>query len=317
MSSQLRLIVNPAAGRGRAALLPQITAALDAAGARYEVCESASLAHAAQLAADGAARGPVVAVGGDGTAGTLAGTVSRCGGVFGIVPAGRGNDLARALGIPAEPAAAAAVLAGGACRRVDLIGVMVGGQPESIVGGSVYLGLPALAGQIANTARLRAGPLVYPVAALRALARWRPVTFRVGCAQDRVHDFPGFAVVVANSAYFGAGMRVAPPAEIDDGILDVVMMRHGPRLAFVRVLLKISDGSHLSVPQISMDRGTEVTVTGSRDVLAAADGEMLPGAAPLAAGVPLRIRALPSALTVLVPAATQPPVRPPGEDRPA
>ncbi|MGO9159778.1 MAG: diacylglycerol kinase family protein [Streptosporangiaceae bacterium] len=335
MNSQLRLVVNPAAGGGRAArLIPGITAALAAAGADYEICESASLDDARRLAAAAADLGAVVAVGGDGTAGAIAGAVAAAGGTFGVIPAGRGNDLARVLGIPAAPAAAAAVLAGGQRRTVDLIGARVADGPESVVAGSVYLGVPALAGQIANTMRLLPGPLVYPVAALRALVRWTPATFRIISAADAglslpaaatgdgvaggarpvpvppqpapadcgEHEFAGFAVVVANSAYFGAGMQVAPLARIDDGVLDVVMMRDAPRLAFVRVLLKIRNGSHIRMPQISLGRASEATVTVSRDVPAAADGEPLPGADPLPGGVPLRIRALPRALTVLVPA---------------
>ncbi len=96
------LIVNPAAGRGRAlAAVPQATAALDAAGASYLVSESASLGHAAQLAAQAAEAGEVVvAVGGDGMAGALAAACARHGGSLGIIPAGRGNDLARTLRIP-------------------------------------------------------------------------------------------------------------------------------------------------------------------------------------------------------------------------
>ena len=116
-------------------------------------------------------------------------------------------------------------------------------------------------------------------------------------------------MVVANSAYFGAGMKVAPPAQIDDGILDLVVMRHGPKLAFVRALTKIKDGSHVGLEQVSLDRDTEVTLTIGRAMPVAADGEPLPFAAPLPAGTPLRIRALPSALTVITPspAGAEPP----------
>jgi diacylglycerol kinase family enzyme len=144
------------------------------------------------------------------------------------------------------------------------------------------------------------------VAALRALASWQPATFRLECsawaaAPAAAHEFAGYAVVIANSAYFGAGMQVAPPARIDDGILDIVLMRDGPKLAFVRALVKIRNGSHITLPLISLERGTEISLTVSRDLAAAADGEALPGAAPLSAGAPLRIRVLPSILTVLVP----------------
>jgi len=299
----LCLIVNPAAGNGRArGLLPPATAALDAAGAEHHVVESASLAHAKDLAAAAAGRGDVVvAVGGDGMAGALAAVAAASGASYGLIPAGRGNDLACVLGIPADPAAAAAVLAAGQVRQIDLISVEAPGHPETIVAGSVYAGIPAVAGEIANATRWLGGSLVYPVAALRALARWQPVTFMVAITGGDTDEFDGYAVVVANSARFGAGMQIAPSALMDDGLLDVVLMRRAAKLTFVRALLKVKDGSHASLPQISMRRGAEVTITMSRDLPAGADGEPLPCAAPLAAGTTLRIRALPAALSVLVP----------------
>jgi diacylglycerol kinase (ATP) len=200
---------------------------------------------------------------------------------------------------------AALALLHGQLRQVDLIGVSVPGRPETAVVGSVYAGLPSIAGEIANRARWLPGPLHYPVAALRALARWTPATFRAeirgGAANTAVHEFPGYAIVVANLAYFGAGMQVAPSAVIDDGVLDVVIMRAGPKLAFVRALARVSSGTHLTLPQISIERGTEVILTIDRDMTAAADGETLSCAAPLRAATPLRIRVLPGALTVLTP----------------
>ena len=71
-------------------------------------------------------------------------------------------------------------------------------------------------------------------------------------------------MVIANSARFGAGMQVAPPALIDDGLLDIVRMRHGPKLAFVRVLLRIRGGTHVTLPLISLDRAAAVTLTMDR-----------------------------------------------------
>lgn len=184
------------------------------------------------------------------------------------------------------------------------------GRPDCVVAGSVYAGLPSLAGDIANATRWLRGPAVYPVAALRALATWCPVRFRLetGPAGPAVpasppRDFPGYAVVIANSAYFGAGMMVAPPARIDDGILDLVLMRHGSRLAFVRVLLKIRTGSHVTLSQVSLERAATVTLTMDRAMPVAADGEPLACACPLPPGTPLTVRALPAALTVLAPPA--------------
>ena len=342
MAGPAALIVNPAAGGGRGPRAAAAVAAeLAALGVACEVTESASLAHARELAVAAAGRGAVpVAVGGDGLAGALAGALAACpGAVLGLVPAGRGNDLARVLGIPAEPRAAARLLAGAAPRPLDLIGVAAPGQPEAVVAGSVYAGLPSVAGEIANATRWLAGPAVYPVAALRVLAGWRPVTFglvRGGAGpqdgagqqdaadqqdragrQDRADaqdgpgprarwEFTGYAVVIANIAYFGAGMMVAPPARPDDGLLDIVAMRHGPRLAFLRVLLSVRTGSHVSRPEVSLDRAAAVTVTMDRAMPVAADGETLPWARPLPAGTPLTVRALPAALKVLAPPVADP-----------
>lgn len=307
MSGPFCIVVNPAAGRGRSLrVLRAVTAALDAADATYHVSESSSLDDAREIAGRAAQLGHVVvAVGGDGTAGALAGVVASTNGRYGIIQAGRGNDLARVMDIPADPVAAADVLLAGTPRLVDLIAVSVPGHPESVVAGSVYVGIPSIAGEIANRLKGLPGPLLYPVAALRALASWTPASFRAeirgGTAGRGPQEFTGFAVVVANVAYFGAGMQVAPSAEIDDGVLDVVIMRDGPKLAFLRALARIRSGSHLSLPQVSVERGTEVILSIDRDMSAAADGDTLACAAPLRAGTPLRIRVLPGALTVLTP----------------
>jgi diacylglycerol kinase family enzyme len=312
VNEPLCLVVNPAAGGGRALrTLAAATAALDGAGARYQVQPSASLAHARELAAAAAQRGEVTAaVGGDGLAGALAGAVAEAGGIMALIPAGRGNDLARELGLPPSPAAAATAILDGQKASLDLLGLSIPGQPEETAVLSAYLGLPSVAGEIANRARLIRGPATYPVAALRALARWRPVSFRVeqtGGAGETVAgipagDFPGYGVVLANSRFFGGGMQVCPPARTGDGCLDVVIMHDAPKAAFLRVLLKIRTGTHVSLPQVDLGQAAAVTVTADTALPVAADGETLPWGGPLAAGVPLRARVLRGALTVIVPA---------------
>jgi diacylglycerol kinase (ATP) len=304
MNGPFCLIINPTAGRGRARrVLHAATGLLDDADVSYEVAESASLDHARDLAARAGQAGQViVAVGGDGMAGALAGVAARHGARYGIIPAGNGNDLARGLGIPFETKPAVAVLTAGRERQVDLIAVEAGDKADTIVAGSVYIGVPSVAGEIANRMQWLRGPALYPVAALQALARWAPARFGVQISgRDEALEFSGYAVVVANGPYFGAGMKVAPQAVTDDGVLDVMVMHHAAKLTFLRVLTKVRDGSHLGLPQISAETGTEVTITADRDLPAAADGETLSCAAPLRAGTPLRLRALPAALRAIVP----------------
>jgi diacylglycerol kinase family enzyme len=138
---------------------------------------------------------------------------------------------------------------------MDLVAVAGADGSQVTAAGSVYLGIASAAGQIANDARWIHGPLVYPVAALRALARWKPVTFQVdatistpdGRTVTATQEFTGYGVVVANLPYFGAGMKVAPQADPGDGALDVVLMRHAPKLTFLRVLTKIRKGAHVEL----------------------------------------------------------------------
>lgn len=295
-------VVNPAARRGRGIRrMPAVLGPLSAVGAKVRVAESASLDHAATLAAQAVDRGEIaVAVGGDGTVARMAAAVAAADGVLGIIPAGRGNDFARMLGIPAEPARAAAVLLRGGHRVVDLIGVRAGDGPEQVVAGSVYLGIPSEGARLAAVSRLPPGGLAYQVAGLRALRAWQPASFTVdtGAGAPAPAAFPGFCVVVANSAYFAGGTPAAPDADVTDGLLDVITVGEGSKLSFVRVMLLAGRGKHTGLAQVGTAQAAGVTVRADRAMPAGADGEPLPGASPLATGVPLCIRALHGALRV-------------------
>jgi diacylglycerol kinase (ATP) len=329
MGDALCLVVNPAAGRGRVArMLPEVLGALSAGQVSVRLCESASLSHAEELAVDASGQGEaVVAVGGDGLVGSLAAAVARAGGVLGIIPAGRGNDFARMLGIPARPAAAAAVLLKGQQQAVDLMAVRAADGPEQVVAGSIYLGVPSEGGEIANRSRLTVGEIGYQLAGLRALLAWKPATFVVdttagdtgmadtglsagvadtGLSAGSGDRFRGFCVVVANSAYLAAGTIAAPSADVTDGLLDVITVRHGPKPSFVRVMLRAGHGTHVRLKQVGTRTAPWVTVTADRVMPVGADGETLRYASPLQAGAPLRIWALPGALRVITPAPPAP-----------
>ncbi len=319
MTDGLCLVVNPAAGRGRCSrVLPTVLGALAAHPASVRVCRATSQGHAARTAEEAARQGEwVVAVGGDGLVGSLAAAVAGAGGVLGIIPAGQGNDFARMLGIPLLPADAAAALAAGQQQAVDLIGVRAGDGPEQVVAGSVYLGVVSEGGEIAGNSRLPANRAGYQLAGVRALLGWRPARFTVETDSGGANGFPGFCVIVANSAYLASGTMAAPAADVTDGLLDVITVRRGTRLSFARAMVKARRGTHVEMEQVGTCQASRVTVTTDRPMLAGADGETLPCASPLAPGSPLRIRALPGALRVIAPAqpaglARQPSAEPTG-----
>ena len=249
----------------------------------------------------------MVAVGGDGMAGAIASAVARAkpdgDGVLALIPAGRGNDLARTYGIPVSTSDAASLLLAGQLRPMDLIEVTGADGTQASGAGSLYVGIASVAGHIANNFRLIRGPVAYPAAALRALAGWKPAVFTIDDAgstptADAIRtpdEFPGYGMVIASIPYFGGGMKVAPNATPGDGMLEVVLMRHAPKLVFLRVLGMIRNGTHVELPQISTGRATNVEVTCNRSMPVGIDGESFQ------MSFPLRVRVIPNALRIVAP----------------
>jgi YegS/Rv2252/BmrU family lipid kinase len=286
-------IVNPTAGGARgAALLVPLARALREAGADVEVAYSHGLDHAGRLARDAALHGrTVLAVGGDGMAGRVGGALAGSGSPFGIVPAGRGNDFARALELPTGVPELADLLLHGEPRRIDAIEVTSAVHDHVAVLGGVYAGVDAVANRYANAAKLLGGAGSYYLGALRAVATWRPAGYRI-TVDGVTFERAGYTVVVANSAYYGFGRRIAPDARVDDGVLDVVVIRHAPRPLFFAVMNELKDGRHVRRPQVEVVRGREVRIEADRPLPYGADGEV-------AATVPVTARVLPGALDVL------------------
>ncbi|MEU2786538.1 MULTISPECIES: YegS/Rv2252/BmrU family lipid kinase [Streptomyces] len=290
---QFTAIVNPTAGgSAAAAALLDVARPLREAGAGLETLYSRSLAHAQELARDAGERGRVVlAVGGDGMAGGVGGALSGTEALLGLVPAGRGNDFARALDLPTDPAALARVLLDHEPRAVDTIEVDSAVHPRTAVLGSVYAGVDALANRHANNSTLLRGAASYYAGGLRAVTTWRPARYRV-TVDGHEHLHVGYTVVAANSGYYGSGRRIAPDARVDDGLLDVVMIRQAPRRLFFALMNELKTGAHVRRPEVEILRGKEIRIAADRDVPYGADGEV-------DATLPVTVRVLPGALRVL------------------
>ncbi|MYR40501.1 diacylglycerol kinase family protein [Streptomyces sp. SID5910] len=290
---QFTAVVNPTAGGATsAAALLGVARLLREAGAGLETEYSRSLAHARDVAREAGRRGRVVlAVGGDGMAGGIGGALSGTGAVLGLVPAGRGNDFARALRLPTGPEALAELLLNGEPCPVDTIEVTSAVHDRTVVLGSVYAGVDALANRHANHARLLRGTASYYAGALRAITTWRPTRYRV-TVDGQEHAFTGYTVVAANSGYYGFNRLIAPAAEVDDGLLEVVMIHHAPRRLFFALMNELASGAHVHRPQVRVLRGKEVRIEADRPVPYGADGEV-------EAVVPVTARVLPGALHVL------------------
>jgi YegS/Rv2252/BmrU family lipid kinase len=287
----LRLIVNPSAGGGRAGrVLADVEAALRDAGWTVTTQATRDLEHARDLGSAAAEAGDLaVALGGDGLIGAVAAGLSTVpGAVLGALPGGRGNDLARGLGIPLEPLEAVAVISTGVERDLDL-----GAVGERRFVGVASGGFDSEANRLANEAPAWLGGLVYAYGALRALISWRPATFRV-TVDGQASTFQGYSFAAANSKAYGGGMFIAPDAEPDDGLLDIVLTEHVSKLRFLASLPKVFKGTHVNEPTVRVLRGREVHVSADRAFTIYADGDPI-------GELPAVIRSLPQAVRILVP----------------
>ena len=294
--------MNPAAGGGRgAALADTVGRALRARSVNAHSERARDLEHARELALSAARAGEVVVVvGGDGMIGAVADVLRTVdGALLGIVPAGRGNDLARVLSIPADPERACEVIACGRPRPIDL------GE----IGGRAFVGIASVgfdseANRIANLAPARLGQGVYLYGALRALLSWRPARFELeldgpgerdpGRRDPGRRSVSGYTVAVANSKAYGGGMLLAPGARLDDGLLDVVTIGRMPKLRFLANLPRVFRGTHVALDLVTLERAGEVEIACDRPFTVYADGDPI-------ARLPARVRAIPRALEVLVP----------------
>jgi len=284
------LIVNPSSGNGRGeSILPEVEAELDKRHLSFRTVVTRSLEHGVEeaLSAAEAGEAPVV-LSGDGLIGQVGGALARTETPMGIVPGGRGNDLARVLGIADDPPAAVAVLAAGHERSID-----VGEVDGRRFLGIASAGFDSEANQRANETRVVRGNLVYAYAALRTLASWRHARFTLTLDGERIEHI-GYSVAVANNKAFGGGMLMAPDAELDDGLFDVVLTGPVSKPRFLANLPKVFKGTHVDEDEVSVRRAARVEVSADRPFRVYCDGEHL-------SGLPAELRLLSRALRVIAP----------------
>lgn len=292
----LAVAINPTAsfGRGRE-VGPQVVAMLRGQG---HVVHELVARDLDGLRADAAARlasgvDALAVVGGDGMVNLAVELTVGTGIPIGIVPSGTGNDVARELGIPLDDTEAAVQRMLDALDRgprvIDAARIDHGSGSRRFVG-VLSAGFDAVVNERANRMRRPRGPSRYTIALLIELARLRPIDYRL--VIDGVeHRERALLVSVGNSTSLGGGMRVTPAALLDDGLLDVMLVRPLSRFAFLRIFPRVFAGTHVTDPRVVTMRGRRIRIE-AEGIVAYADGERI---APL----PIDVEVEPGALRVL------------------
>ncbi len=287
-------IVNPAAGHGRAgARWGQALALAKGMYPDLELAHTERPGHGRELARAAVEAGVdlVVAVGGDGTMGEVVdGYLAvpesvRRNSVLATFPAGSGCDFANHMGVPREPEAWAKFFAEGTRRRVDAARAtfrMADGAPRARHFINVAaLGLPGdVAVTVARRGKFLGGTLTYLVEGALAVATAKARRMRL--VIDGVEEpAAGYHLVAAaNTSTFGGGMKLAPQADAEDGLLDLVTIADMPRMELMGLLPRAHSGGHVGRPGVALRRARRIEIHSDENLPLNIDGDA-DGTAPV------------------------------------
>lgn len=295
---QIAVILNPAAGRGQGQrrrkelehLLARTAAGLPEP-ARWEIVPTSGPGSGAAQAAEAAAHGAdvVAAAGGDGTYGEVANGLVGTGARLGILPLGTGNDFARALGLARDLEKAVHTLFHGAPRPVDL-----GRAGERWFINVAGCGFDAVVAERVNQGfRHVSGTAAYVAAVLHALAAFRPAYMRV-TTDGETRELRAMLCCLANAQSYGGGMKIAPEARIDDGLLDLCIVGETGRWEFLRTFPRVFKGTHVTHPKVTMLRARHVLLESDPPLPVLIDGEVI-------GTTPREFEIVPHAIEVMAP----------------
>lgn len=296
MTRHIALLVNPTAGKGLAARLAGPAAdRLRACGSVVHVIAGRDADEGFDQARDRVAAGvdALVAVGGDGLVNLALQVVAGTDTPLGLIPAGTGNDIARAAGIPLrDPAAAVDVVAAGHVRAVDA-GRAAGRWFAGVLGS----GFDSMVNERANRMHWPRGRMRYNLAMLAELRTFRPVPFVIEL-DGEPWETEAMLVAVGNGPSYGGGMRVCPGADLGDGLFDLTVLGPISKPEFIKVFPQVYSGRHVNHPAVTVRRARVVSLAAT-GVSAYADGERV-------SMLPITCETVPGALRLFVPSVDAP-----------
>jgi diacylglycerol kinase (ATP) len=296
-TDHVALLVNPTSGLGRGAKLgAAVRQQLESAGVKVDDVSGVDAAAArdnARQAVEGGVQALVV-VGGDGMVHLGANVVAGTEVPLGIVAAGTGNDIARALALPIhDAAAAAAVVRRGTARVIDAARHVPdnGSAGAGWFVGVLGAGFDAKVNERANAWRWPKGKMRYNLAIVRELPVFKPLPYVLELDGEHI-EANAMLVAVGNGPSYGGGMQVCPDAELDDGLLDVMIVDKISIPEFLKVFPKVYSGAHKDHPAVTIRRARTVRLQ-TPGIVSYADGERY-------AALPMTCEIVPGALRVLV-----------------
>jgi diacylglycerol kinase (ATP) len=294
------VFVNSVAGGGRAhSCIPRIRKVFESFRIHAQFVMTRNAAELESSAQDAILQGPnlLFAMGGDGTFQALANAAFGTDVVLGILPIGGGNDFAAALGMPSDPVKAAKAVLAGQPRLVDMVRVRTGDGRTRLYAGGGGIGLDADAARYSSGAfRHLPGRFRYIASALMALAGFNSLRVKIDFPGSSLPSFETKALLAAalNSPTYGAGLRLAPDAAVDDGSLHVVIVEELSKFEVLILLPPLMRSGELRTSRVKRWTVQRVRFETDRPCMFHGDGEIL-------GPTPAEIEVVPKAARVLAP----------------
>jgi YegS/Rv2252/BmrU family lipid kinase len=269
---RILVIVNPAAGGGKTLrLLPRIKRWLSESphDFLYEITSTPDEMRSKIMGASARGMDAILLSGGDGTVHQALPAIVETGLPFGYLPCGRGNDFARNIGLPADLKSNCSFLSTPSFRKLDLPSI---NQKTPFVA-IAYVGFDGEVNRLANDHKgYFGGTLGYIICVLKALKNFKPFEVEI-TIDDHTWRERVMMVSVANAPFYGGGMKIAPQALMDDGLLDICIVKEISNLELLRQFPKVFKGTHVTHPRIMMTTGKKIKITSDEERELFADGE--------------------------------------------
>ncbi len=289
MKRKALFIINPISGGKKKDGVPElIKDTVDAGVMEPVIAFSDGIAHARVIAAEAVGKfDTVVAVGGDGTVNEVASAIVDTDTSLGIVPFGSGNGLSRFLGIPMDTKDAIKNLASGRTEIID--SARINGQPFFNMAG---MGFDAHISEIFSHGKKR-GFISYIKSSIKEVVGYQPQNYHLDI-DGKKYDYKAFMLSIANSSQYGNNVHISPKASLQDGLLDVCVIKPFPLWRFpemsMRMLIKATESSKY----VEIIRGKQILIKREHTGPIHLDGE------PQVAGTGIDINILPKSLKVIV-----------------
>ncbi len=290
MKQRILFLINPISGIGKQKTVEKIIEKeLNPDRIKYEIAYTQYRRHAHELSKEAVGKfDAVVAVGGDGTVNEVGSALINTDTALAIIPTGSGNGLARYLDIPIRVNKAMQVINEMTTKKIDSV----------LINDYVSLNVAGIGfdGHISHCfADLKSrGPLAYLRLINKEFIKYQSETYHI-TIEDKTYEVPAFLISFANSSQWGNNIQIAPGAKIDDGLIDVCIIKDFPKLSAPAYLYALLDQSLTQRPYDVVKRASEVTIECENELIGHADGE------PITLGNKAIIKIQPLSLNVIIP----------------